>query len=89
MCYSYKQWRGRHRYWNKTWRMPKKVKGSAPTVFPPQLENYQLWRVGIDEVLAVGSTVASISNMSAVTPYRELLYSHFQQFSFLFARPNS
>lgn len=47
--------------------MPKKVKGSAPAVFPPQLERYQLWRLGTDELLAVGSTVASMSNRLVVT----------------------
>lgn len=62
---TYKQWRGRHRYWNRTWRMPKKVKGSAPAAFPPQLERYQLWRLGTDELLAVGSTVASITNRNS------------------------
>ncbi|MCJ1463103.1 hypothetical protein MMC07_001708 [Pseudocyphellaria aurata] len=62
---SYKQWRGRHRFWNKSWRMPKKVKGSAPAAFPPQLERCQLWRLGIDEDLAVGSTVASVNNRNS------------------------
>lgn len=46
--------------------MPKKVKGSAPAAFPPQLERYQLWRLGTDELLAVGSTVASITNRLVV-----------------------
>lgn len=46
--------------------MPKKGKGSASAVFPLPLERYQLWRLGTDEALAVGSTVASVGNRLAV-----------------------
>lgn len=50
--------------------MPKKGKGSATVVFPSTLERYQLWRLATDEVLAAGSTVASVSNRLAVKAHQ-------------------